>query len=120
MEYLSVYTRAQALDDGVLVDVTELSKEARIRYPVALTKALYEEVFVPSEADERLGQSVTGRLWDALTLFAWYARRINGHTFQYPLRVQRGHRAVDVLLKAVIGPGDDLEPVITLLLPHED
>ncbi len=36
-DLIPVYTRAQALADGVLVDVTETAKEAGFRAPVALT-----------------------------------------------------------------------------------
>jgi hypothetical protein len=33
------HTRADALRDGVLIDVSETAKEAGFRYPVALTRA---------------------------------------------------------------------------------
>jgi hypothetical protein len=36
------YTRADALRDGVLIDVTETAREAGIRWPVALTCAAWE------------------------------------------------------------------------------
>jgi hypothetical protein len=34
------YTRAGALADGVLVDVSAVAREAGIRFPVALTRAV--------------------------------------------------------------------------------
>ena len=34
------YTRAQAIEDGVLVDVSTLAAEAGIRYPTAVTRGL--------------------------------------------------------------------------------
>ena len=40
-EIIYPYTRAQALEDGVLVDVSEIAKEAGIKFPVALTAAVY-------------------------------------------------------------------------------
>ena len=33
------YTRAEAIADGVLIDVSAVAREAGIRYPVALTAA---------------------------------------------------------------------------------
>ncbi len=42
-EPISIYTRAQALDDGFLVDVSELAKEAGFRFPVALTRAAWAD-----------------------------------------------------------------------------
>ena len=60
------YTRAQAIADGVLVDVSKLAKEAGFRFPVAVTAAVWAEcVTVP---DGVAGQDETGRLWDVLNL----------------------------------------------------
>ena len=39
------YTRADALRDGVLIDVSAVAREAGIRYPVALTRADGREGF---------------------------------------------------------------------------
>jgi hypothetical protein len=36
------YRRAQAIGDGVLIDVSTAAREAGIRYPVALTAAVWE------------------------------------------------------------------------------
>ena len=42
------YTRADALADGVLVDVSAVAREAGIKFPVALTRAAWERcVMVP-------------------------------------------------------------------------
>src|SRR4051812_27741843 len=38
-EVIFAYTRKQAIEDGVLVDVTETAKEAGFKIPVALTRA---------------------------------------------------------------------------------
>lgn len=63
-DLIHVYTRAQAIEDGVLVDVTETAKEAGIRYPVAITQAVWAEyVAVPDGVE---GQDENGRLWDIL------------------------------------------------------
>ena len=48
---ISEYSRAQALDDGVLVDVSTTAREAGIRFPMALTRAVWEScVEVPRNA----------------------------------------------------------------------
>ena len=114
-EVISSYSRAQAIEDGVLVDVTETAREAGIKYPVALTRAVFERcVALPKRyrglEDER------GRLWDVLSMFRFAARVNGGDTLRYSLMVSRRK----VLLKAVIGPGDTLDPVITIMLPEED
>ena len=76
MEVIYAYTRAQALSDGVLVDVTETAKEAGIRYPTAVTCAVWQQyVRVPEEVpwqDER------GRLWDVLwSAIRWPETRLS-------------------------------------------
>src|SRR5512135_2827579 len=60
------YTRAQAIADGVLKDVSELAKEAGFRFPVAVSAGVWAEcVAVPDGVD---GQDETGRLWDVLNM----------------------------------------------------
>lgn len=40
-EVTCTYSRAQALEDGVLVDVSETAREAGIKLPVALTATVW-------------------------------------------------------------------------------
>ena len=42
-EVIHRYTRAQALADGVLVDVTDAAREAGFRTPVAMTIAVWSK-----------------------------------------------------------------------------
>ena len=42
---ISTYSRAQALEDGVLVDAGPLAKEAGFRWPVAITAAAWEDCY---------------------------------------------------------------------------
>jgi len=122
MVLIYTYTRAQALGDGVLIDVTDTAQEAGIRYPTALTCAVWEQyIRVP---DEVSGQDETGRLWDILWMFRNAVRtapheRTDAIPFQLHVRNDE-ERLQLVTLKAVCGPGDDAEPVITIMLPHED
>jgi hypothetical protein len=41
-EIISRYSRADALRDGALIDVSAVAQEAGIRYPVALTRAAWQ------------------------------------------------------------------------------
>lgn len=63
--YISVYTRAQAIADGVLIDVSEMSREAGFRFPVAMTRAAWEDCVMWSDEDSRLQvhQDEAGRRW---------------------------------------------------------
>ena len=122
-EVISAYTRTQALEDGVLVDVSETAREAGIKFPVALTAAVWGQyVEVPEGVT---GQDETGRLWDILWMFRCAAAKFNGDTLLFQLSVRSHNRErLDgrdlVTLKAVCGPGDTPDPVITIMLPDED
>ncbi len=64
------YSRAQALADGTLNDVSEVAREAGFACPVALTSAAWCDCVAWSQADsQRQGyQDEAGRLWDVLWL----------------------------------------------------
>ena len=113
------YTRADALRDGVLVDVTETAREMGYRVPVAVTRAVWVGVVEP---DDTPGQSVEGRLWDVLWMlhYAIKTRPRAGSLVRYQLYATIGGFSRLVTLKAVIGPGDEGEPVITIMEPDED
>src|SRR5260370_34133619 len=67
------YTRADAIRDGVLVDVSATAREAGIRWPVALTCAAWGRcVRVPAGVHF---QDEAGRLWDVCWMLACAARR---------------------------------------------
>ncbi len=67
-DFIYKYTRAQAIADGVLVDVTETANESGFRWPVALTRAVWEDCVAWSEEDSKrqVHQTESGRLWDVL------------------------------------------------------
>ena len=121
-EVIYAYTRAQALEDGVLVDVSEIAKQSGIKFRVALTSTVWGQYEVPEGVS---CQDEIGRLWDILWMFGCAAARFNGDTLLFKLYVRNHNRerlnSRDlVTLKAVCGPGDTPEPVITIMLPDED
>jgi hypothetical protein len=122
-EVICAYTRAQAIEDGVLVDVSETAREAGIKFPVALTRAVWANyVEVPEGV---VAQDENGRLWDILWMLRCQIRRSQGDTLHFQLYVRNHNRErlplQDlVTLKAVCGPGDSGEPVVTIMLPDED
>lgn len=125
-EVIYAYTRAQALADGVLIDVTKDAKEAGIKYPAAVTEALWNGYIEPNERLKDMGQSVQGRLWDVLFLFTFAARSsptgCSELFYSVNFLMSRGDscKHETVKIKAVCGPGDDGAPCITLMLENED
>jgi hypothetical protein len=122
-EVISSYSRAQAIEDGVLVNVSATAEEAGIKFPVAMTSAVWGKYVEVPEGVKC--QDEQGRLWDILWMFRCAAAKFNGDTLLFKLYVRNHNRerltSRDlVTLKAICGPGDDAEPVITIMLPDED
>ena len=119
-EFIDSYTRAEAIADGILIDVTGLAVEAGFSCPVALTIAVHERyVKAPEDMAE---MDETGRLWDILMVLRHAARKSAGKSeILFRLSAQENGREMDVAtLKAVCGSDDDGEMCLTVMLPGED
>ncbi|MCC6127467.1 MAG: hypothetical protein IT426_21115 [Pirellulales bacterium] len=114
------YTRAEAIADGVLIDVSKMAQEAGIKYPTALTAAVWAEYVQVPEGVQ--AQDEAGRLWDILNMFRFAAMQSeqSGELLFVLLVRNDNFSPMLVTLKAICGPGDTLDPVITIMLPHED
>lgn len=127
-QIISMYTRAQAIADGVLVDVTETAREAGFRCPVAITQGVYAECVAWDGEDSRrqTHQDESGRLWDVLWMAADAARRGASGESRTPYQLHcvprdgKSRTPALTTLHAHAGPGDNGELVITIMLPHED
>jgi hypothetical protein len=119
-EIIYSYTRKQAITDGVLIDVTELAKEAGFICPIALTSVVYEKyVRVPEDVEDT---DEKGRLWDVLMVLRYAARNSVGKSeVLFQLSLQMGGNEMEIVtLKAVCGSDDDGEMCLTVMLPGED
>jgi uncharacterized protein DUF6573 len=122
VEVISAYTRAQALEDGVLVDITAWAREAGFTFPIAVTSGVWE-VLKPSPELEADGEDVVGRGWDMLTILRESIRgaaRTDEVHFAPMFTMMPGRKVEPVEMWAKCSPGDDGEPVITVLLKGED
>lgn len=119
-EAIYSYTRTQAIEDGVLIDVSETAAELGFRLPVAVTAAVWARCV--DWENEEAGQDEKGRLWDVLWIARLAARGAKEQSkVGYTLRVVQADQTVEhVALKMHIVPGDDGEPVITILMTNED
>lgn len=122
------YTRAQAIEDGVLINLGMFVALGRpvldlvgIRFPVAMTSTSYHEVTGEGEGPELLDTEViTQRV---LYLLGRLKRAIIEHKGEDQTRIDFVCTNADIkpiTLKALVGPGDNAEPVITIMLPGED
>jgi hypothetical protein len=117
------YTRKQAVADGVQVEVTKTAQEAGIRFPVFLTRTVYDAfVTVPPGVT---AQDEAGRLWDIvwMTRFAIIRARPGVDRLPVALYVRNDNRAAKLVkLIAQCGPLDidDPQPAITVMMVGED
>ena len=122
-EVSSGYSRAQAIEDGELVDLTPWARETGFRYPVACTRAVWAD-FIAWPDEGQHGQSERGRAHDVLfVLFCAIKAGASGDRVEFKVhRIIPGasHHARAGNLYSVCGPGDDPSPVLTIMLPEED
>lgn len=120
-EVISTYSRAQALEDGFLIDVTEQASAKTgffggFTVPVAITDAVHADI---DRFNKKGLQDYRGRLHDVLWMASLAARRAGEDDkilFSVIMQVGRTKRQV---YKLVIGPGDAGEPVITIMKREE-
>ncbi len=126
-DVIDTYTRAEAIEDGVLVDVTEMAKEAGINDPVALTETVYSMIENKPELED-----ISGRTWEIIWMLRcaitglipskkvgesliYFKMILNDSNVDY-----ENFKPKEITLKALRHGGDAGEPVITVMLPEED
>ena len=134
-EPIHSYTRAQAIEDGQLIDVSTVAREAGIVWPVAMTSAAWADCVAWTDETEKrkgyTGQSESGRLWDVVWMLSLAVRgalRRGLDASQQPLYYSllrapaagRGVMPRKATLKFMVGPDNDGHPCITVMLPSED
>lgn len=124
-EIIHTHSRAQALADGDLIDVSNVARKYGFIYPMAVTKTVWEGFVEPDLTAERYGETAVARLEDLLVVLADRARRIEGSEVLFTVSATSEGRIEDHNFKAIIGPGDnvtstDADPVFTVMYPIEE
>ncbi len=117
------YTRAQAIEDGVLVDamagdLAEVSRQ-HYKHPVAMTAGVFSlikrAVEHPKHCNDYKG------VWHDVLYMSHAAPAKRWQTgCLFPVIITGTGRRRNHTLKIECGPGDDGEPVMTVMLPEED
>ena len=117
------YTRKQAIADGFQIDVTKTAQEAGIKFPMFITRAVWDAyVTVPPDVT---AQDEAGRLWDIVWMTRFGILRAKPGVDRIPVALyvrNDNTRAKLVKLIATCGPLDinDPQPAITVMMPDED
>ena len=115
-EPICCYSRAQAIEDGVLVNVSERARRAGIRYPTACTHSVWAliDCLPESDTDTLAGIVRDIRLDQVLAAMLAAIRRARGtDRVEFSILGEAGGWAQ-------CGPGDTTAPVITIMLEGED
>jgi len=114
-EVISRYSRADALQDGELVDVSTTAREAGYKFPFAVTRALWNTLEkIPTHTP---CQDLEGRLWDCLMVGLMAIRNAKGGdsrvVFEVILSIEGSRKKMQTIV-IDLGPGDQAEPVFTM------
>ena len=109
-------TRQDAIDDGDLIEITRMGRDMGIMFPLAVS-ARAAESMVPFPNIPQ--DTVTENLWDTLHAFRDKARTTTEDEFEFQVSLYQNGLVPTLTFKAAVSPGDDGEPVITIMLPDE-
>ena len=109
-EPICCYSRAQAIEDGVLVNISERARRAGIRYPTACTAGVWSLIGTVPEACTAEESVRLAEVLAALLAAIRQARGTDRVTFE----------ALGASLWAQCGPGDTAAPVLTIMREGED
>lgn len=119
-EVISTYSRAQAIEDGVLVDgnqeeLDEVSRQ-HYKYPIAMTYEVFH-IMEKVVTAKRSSCDFKG-VWHDICWMARspLARAIDQTTQVFQVKIGRKNHQ----LKIVCGPNDDLTPCLTVMLKDQD
>ena len=122
-EIISRYTRADAIEDGTLIDITGnfpgISHQL-YKYPVACTSAVWA-IVEAAVASKQHCNDYKGVVWDLLWMSQkGIVRRIDESQHIYRMIITGTGTKKYHDFKIVCHGGDQAEPVLTILLPWED
>jgi hypothetical protein len=123
-DIISCYTRAEALEDGVLRDVSLVAGGVGFKIPVAVTAGVWAEcvaVAFGSASRQRREEERLFRLLRAACMAARNCKDRHADLLCFDLLPSPALPGQDpVRLVLSVGPGDQGEPVATILFPYED
>ena len=118
-------SRAKAISDGLLFDVSDVAHDAGFKWPVAFTRNAWNECVKWSDEDsaKQVFQSEKIRMIDILRVCAYTIRMADPEENRMNFEIARVPRDGEALvgsrvtLQIVAHLGDEGRPVLTILLP---
>jgi hypothetical protein len=119
---IHTYTRAEALADGVLVDLTRVAPDVcrqHFKYPVACTAAVWG-IIERAIANKDCANEMNGVIHDILFMSIAMGTELDPSTRRFAVIICGAGPTDTYEFTIMCGPGDDAEPVLTIMLPDED
>lgn len=120
-EVIHRYTRAQAIADGVLVDLSAVAPDVcrqHYKVPVACTASVWG-IIEKAVKNPRWFNSVEGVVHDLLWMSKACRRAVDPSTVEFQVIIKGAGRKSTFTFKATVSGGDTGEPVLTIMLPDE-
>ncbi len=119
-EVVSVYTRAQAIADGVLIsgnvgELEEVSRQHFPRTPIAMTAAVFD-IIKRAVENPKSCNSYKGVWHDVLWMSRTCSRAVDESTCLFLVKITTPGRRSLYQFKIVCHAGDHGEPVLTVVL----
>jgi hypothetical protein len=120
-EIISTYTRQQAIEDGVLVDLSSNETLRMFKWPIACTAAVWALI---EKAAQRDNATAADYIYDVCFMAAMKIKTAKNDSdcllFSVLLPLQVNEKATT--LKLMCGPAGpaDPSPCLTVMLPEED
>ena len=137
-ETICAYTRKQAIEDGVLVDIMQDEQMSDIakrhykfpisctyiakrhyKFPISCTSSVFG-IMKKAVENSEYSNDYAGILHDMLWMSKVMKRQIDESTIIFRVIIAGAGRQRNYDFKLQVGPGDQGEPVITIMMPDED
>ena len=121
-EVIYEYTRAQAIEDGQLSDLSAIAPDVvpqHYKHPVACTAEVWS-IIERAVSNKRHCNDFNGVIHDMLWMSRMYAQKVSETTRLFKVKIVGAGRKSVYIFKIVCGPNDDMSPALTIMMPHED
>jgi len=122
-EVIHSYTRAQAIEDGVLIDLSAIAPDVcrqHYKYPIACTAPVWS-IIDEAVNNPRFDCDHKGIIHDMLFMSIHYKTFVLSEQeviFECMMPLYEHQKVYQ--FKMNCGPNDDLTPCLTIMLPNED
>lgn len=118
-QYISIYTRQQAIEDGFLVEINSLSPELdklakeHYKHPICFTSALWT-VVDKAVKNEKWLNDLKGVIHDILWMSRVYKTHLSPSAVRFKVIITGAGKKRNHILDLHVHGGDEGEPVITI------